>query len=274
MHRALRDPNGLLAAGGELTTARLLDAYRRGIFPWYGEGQPVLWWSPDPRMVLAPQAMIISRSLRKRLRRRDWEVRTDTSFAAVMRACAEPRADQAGTWITGEMIDAYSALHRAGYAHSVETWIDGELAGGLYGVSIGRIFFGESMFSRAPSASRSGSGSSPSPTTYATRWRSPGRLSGARTTVSRTPGRRPSHGMLGAARRITPTTAAVMAAWIRQRGANAPLHTLAFDAAFGRNLAVSYAVWNPTGGYPTDPWYRDFYAIEKMWQMPDPQEVH
>jgi leucyl/phenylalanyl-tRNA---protein transferase len=154
VHRALRDPNGLLAAGGELTTVRLLDAYRQGIFPWYGEGQPVLWWSPDPRMVLAPEAMIISRSLRKRLRRRDWEVRTDTAFAAVMRACAEPRADQAGTWITGEVTDAYSALHRAGYAHSVETWIDGELAGGLYGVSIGRIFFGESMFTRASDASK------------------------------------------------------------------------------------------------------------------------
>lgn len=154
VHRALREPNGLLAAGGELTVERLLDAYRRGIFPWYSEGQPVLWWSPDPRMVLEPASIIISRSLRKRLRRRDWEVRTDSSFGEVMRACAAPRADQAGTWITDEMARAYAGLHRAGYAHSVETWIDGALAGGLYGVSIGRIFFGESMFTRATDASK------------------------------------------------------------------------------------------------------------------------
>jgi leucyl/phenylalanyl-tRNA--protein transferase len=154
VHRALRDPNGLLAAGGELTVERLLDAYRRGIFPWYSEGQPVLWWSPDPRMTLEPAAMIISRSLRKRLHRRDWEVRTDTCFTQVMRACAEPRVDQAGTWITDEMRHAYAAFHQAGYAHSVETWIDGKLAGGLYGVSIGRIFFGESMFTRTTDASK------------------------------------------------------------------------------------------------------------------------
>jgi len=154
VHRALREPNGLLAAGGELTLERLLDAYRHGIFPWYSEGQPVLWWSPDPRMVLEPGAIVISRSLRKRLRRGDCEIRTDASFGDVMRACAEPRAGQAGTWITGEMANAYASFHRAGYAHSVETWIDGQLAGGLYGVSIGRIFFGESMFARATDASK------------------------------------------------------------------------------------------------------------------------
>lgn len=154
VHRALREPNGLLAAGGELTVERLLDAYRHGIFPWYSAGQPVLWWSPDPRMILEPEAMIVSRSLRKRLRRGDWEVRVDTSFRNVVRACAEPRTDQAGTWITDEMANAYAALHQAGYAHSVETWIEGQLAGGLYGVSIGRVFFGESMFTRVTDGSK------------------------------------------------------------------------------------------------------------------------
>ena len=154
MHRALEEPNGLLAAGGDLGVERLLDAYRHGIFPWYSEGQPVLWWSPDPRMVLAPEGIVISRSLRKRLRKKDWEIRTDTAFRAVMRACAAPRDAQAGTWITDDMASAYAALHEAGYAHSVETWIDGELVGGLYGVSIGRAFFGESMFARATDASK------------------------------------------------------------------------------------------------------------------------
>jgi leucyl/phenylalanyl-tRNA---protein transferase len=154
VHRALREPNGLLAAGGELSVERLLDAYRRGIFPWYSDGQPVLWWSPDPRMILVPAEIAISRSLRKRVRRRDCEIRTDTRFDDVMRACAEPREGQAGTWITEEMAAAYAALHREGYAHSVETWVGGELVGGLYGVSVGRIFFGESMFSRASDASK------------------------------------------------------------------------------------------------------------------------
>ena len=152
--RALTDPNGLLAAGGALPVDRLLRAYRRGIFPWYSEGQPVLWWSPDPRMVLRPGAIAISRSLRKQLRRSDFEVRTDTAFVRVVRACAEPRDGQPGTWITSEMATAYANLHEAGYAHSVETWIGSELAGGLYGVSIGRMFFGESMFSRASDASK------------------------------------------------------------------------------------------------------------------------
>lgn len=154
VHRALREPNGLLAAGGALTVSRLLDAYRHGIFPWYSEGEPILWWSPDPRMVLEPSAMAISRSLRKRLRRRDFEVRSDTCFPEVMRACAQLRADEAGTWITGEMLRAYCDLHREGYAHSVEAWCDGRLAGGLYGVAIGRMFFGESMFSRQSDTSK------------------------------------------------------------------------------------------------------------------------
>jgi leucyl/phenylalanyl-tRNA---protein transferase len=152
--RALRDPNGLLAAGADLAVPRLLDAYRRGIFPWYSEGEPVLWWSPDPRMILVPGRLVVSRSLRKRLRRRDYAVRADTSFEAVMGACAEPRQGQAGTWISPEMIRAYVALHQAGYAHSVETWQDGVLAGGLYGVSMGRVFFGESTFARRSDASK------------------------------------------------------------------------------------------------------------------------
>jgi len=152
--RALREPNGLLAAGGELSAERLLSAYRRGIFPWYSEGQPVLWWSPDPRMVLLPEEFRLPRSLAKRMRRRDYEIRIDSAFEAVMRACAAPRSDAAGTWITGDMISAYCRLHRMGHAHSVETWIDGELAGGLYGISLGRMFYGESMFTRVPDASK------------------------------------------------------------------------------------------------------------------------
>jgi leucyl/phenylalanyl-tRNA---protein transferase len=151
---ALTEPNGLLAAGGELSPARLIEAYRRGIFPWFNPGQPILWWSPDPRMVLFPPEFKLSRSLNKTLRNRDYEMRADTSFQAVMRACAEPRPEQEGTWITDEMIAAYGALHDQGIAHSVETWIDGELAGGLYGVALGRMFYGESMFTRAADASK------------------------------------------------------------------------------------------------------------------------
>jgi leucyl/phenylalanyl-tRNA---protein transferase len=154
VHRALREPNGLLAAGGDLSVRRLLEAYRHGIFPWYSDGQPILWWSPEPRMVLAPVEFVVSRSLRKRLRNAGFEVRTDTAFEAVIGECAAPRPDQDGTWITPEMATAYTALHHAGYAHSVETWADGTLVGGLYGVSIGRMFFGESMFSRASDASK------------------------------------------------------------------------------------------------------------------------
>jgi leucyl/phenylalanyl-tRNA--protein transferase len=154
VRRALREPNGLLAAGADLRVERLLDAYRHGIFPWYSAGQPILWWSPDPRMVMYPAAMAISRSLRKRLRKRDFEVRVDSCFSQVMRACAEPRATQAGTWITADMLAAYAELHTSGYGHSVETWLDGELAGGLYGVALGGVFFGESMFARATDASK------------------------------------------------------------------------------------------------------------------------
>jgi leucyl/phenylalanyl-tRNA--protein transferase len=152
--RALREPNGLLAAGADLAVPRLLEAYRHGIFPWYSEGEPVLWWSPDPRMVLVPGRLVVSRSLRKRLRRRGFSIRTDTSFEEVMQACAEPRLGQTGTWISADMIHAYVALHQAGYAHCVEYWVDGMLAGGLYGVAIGRVFFGESMFTRQTDGSK------------------------------------------------------------------------------------------------------------------------
>ncbi|MFO1319735.1 MAG: leucyl/phenylalanyl-tRNA--protein transferase [Burkholderiales bacterium] len=154
VHRALRDPNGLLAAGADLSIPRLLDAYRHGIFPWFSEGEPILWWSPDPRMVLLPAELRVTRSLAKTLRNRPYEVRFDHDFRGVMRACAAPRAGQAGTWITDAMIDAYCAFHEAGWAHSVEVRMDGELAGGLYGVGIGRMFFGESMFSRRTDASK------------------------------------------------------------------------------------------------------------------------
>lgn len=152
--RALADPNGLLAAGGDLSVERLLAAYRKGIFPWYGDGQPLLWWSPDPRMVLNLAEFRISRSLRKRLQRHDFTVRSDTAFEQVIQGCAAPRAGQYGTWITEEMADAYLALYRMGIAHSIETWLRNELVGGLYGVAIGRMFYGESMFSRASDASK------------------------------------------------------------------------------------------------------------------------
>lgn len=152
--RALKEPNGLLAAGGDLSPERLLAAYRRGIFPWYGEGEPILWWSPDPRMVLFPGELIVSRSLRKTLRNTAYEIRFDHAFDAVIKACADPRPGQPGTWITDEMRAAYNRLHSMGRAHSVETWIEGELAGGLYGVALGRVFFGESMFSRRRDASK------------------------------------------------------------------------------------------------------------------------
>jgi leucyl/phenylalanyl-tRNA--protein transferase len=151
---ALDDPNGLLAASEDLSAARLLAAYRQGIFPWYSAGQPVLWWSPDPRMVLHTAELRVSRSLDKTIRRNVFEVRVDTAFDAVMRACAEPRPEQGGTWITDDVRAAYGRLFRAGYAHSVESWQDGEMVGGLYGVSIGRMFFGESMFARVTDASK------------------------------------------------------------------------------------------------------------------------
>jgi leucyl/phenylalanyl-tRNA--protein transferase len=156
---ALREPNGLLAMGGDLSLEILLDAYRHGIFPWFNPGEPILWWSPDPRMVLVPDDVRITRSLAKRIRNAGFEVRIDTVFADVMQACAAPRQtkageDAAGTWISPAMVVAYTRLHQAGYAHSVETWHNGELVGGLYGVAIGRMFYGESMFSREPDASK------------------------------------------------------------------------------------------------------------------------
>jgi len=151
---ALREPDGLLAAGGDLGAERLLAAYREGIFPWYSEGQPILWWSPDPRAVLFPEHIRITRSLRKTLRSHRYRVSMDTDFAAVIAACAEPRPGQEGTWITTAMRNAYLQLHRQGAAHSVEVWEDGRLVGGLYGVATGRVFFGESMFTRARDASK------------------------------------------------------------------------------------------------------------------------
>lgn len=154
LQSALVEPNGLLAAGGDLSHGRLLAAYRLGIFPWFNEGDPILWWSPDPRMVLYPHALKVSRSLAKTLKRADYEVRVDTAFRAVVQACAEPRRAQQGTWITTRMLKAYCALHALGHAHSVETWRDGELIGGLYGIALGRAFFGESMFTRATDASK------------------------------------------------------------------------------------------------------------------------
>lgn len=157
-HTALREPNGLLAAGRDLSPRRLLEAYGKGIFPWYSQGQPVLWWSPDPRMVAFVDEFEPSRSLRRTLRRvartGEWSVTLDTAFVAVMRACAAPREGQDGTWITPDIVAAYHGLHRLGHAHSVEVWAQRDLVGGLYGVSIGRMFFGESMFTRVTDASK------------------------------------------------------------------------------------------------------------------------
>jgi leucyl/phenylalanyl-tRNA--protein transferase len=156
--RALKDPPGLLAAGIDLSAARLLEAYGKGIFPWYSDGQPVLWWSPDPRMVLHLDDFRLTRSLGKTLRkvRREglWQITLNRRFESVMRACAAPRPDQDGTWITPAIIAAYSELHQMGHAHSVEIWESDELIGGLYGVSIGQMFFGESMFARRTDASK------------------------------------------------------------------------------------------------------------------------
>ncbi|ODS97431.1 MAG: leucyl/phenylalanyl-tRNA--protein transferase [Lautropia sp. SCN 69-89] len=156
--QALREPNGLLAAGADLSATRLLEAYRHGIFPWYTEGQPVLWWSPDPRMVLYLDEFNASRSLRQTMRRarRDgrWRLSLDACFERTMRECAMPREGRQGTWITPDIVAAYGELHRIGAAHSVEVWEHDRLVGGLYGVSIGRMFFGESMFTRVPDASK------------------------------------------------------------------------------------------------------------------------
>jgi leucyl/phenylalanyl-tRNA--protein transferase len=152
--RALDEPNGLLAAGGGLGVSRLLDAYSRGIFPWFSDGDPVLWWCPDPRMVLLPERIHIAKSLKRRLRRDDYEVSLDRAFPAVLRACAAPRRDESGTWLVPSMMRAYTRLHEGGAAHSVEVWMDGELAGGLYGVALGRMFFGESMFTQRTDGSK------------------------------------------------------------------------------------------------------------------------
>jgi leucyl/phenylalanyl-tRNA--protein transferase len=155
LEQALALPNGLLCAGGDLSPQRIVAAYRQGIFPWFSAGQPILWWSPDPRMVLFPSEFRISRSLRRSLRATSYEVRLDSAFPEVIRACAEtPRAGQPGTWITLEMQHAYQRLFELGVAHSVETWATGRLVGGLYGMSIGRMFYGESMFTRATDASK------------------------------------------------------------------------------------------------------------------------
>lgn len=153
---------GLLAAGGDLSPQRLLQAYRQGIFPWFSEGQPILWWSTDPRMVLYTDRFVVSASLNKTLRKIHksagsggrWQVRFDTAFEQVMRACAAPRRDGTGTWISQDIIKGYCELHRMGYAHSSECWLDGQLVGGAYGVSIGRMFYGESMFARVSDASK------------------------------------------------------------------------------------------------------------------------
>ncbi|WP_319024688.1 leucyl/phenylalanyl-tRNA--protein transferase [Microbulbifer hainanensis] len=151
---ALSDPNGLLAIGGDLSPDWLLAAYRRGIFPWYSDDQPILWWSPSPRCVVFPEHFAIRRSLRKTLRRGNFAVTFDRAFDAVVEACRAPRADAEGTWITDEMRDAYCEMHWRGHAHSVEVWREQELVGGLYGVALGRIFFGESMFHRVTDASK------------------------------------------------------------------------------------------------------------------------
>lgn len=150
---ALHEPDGLIAIGGDLAPERLLAAYRRGIFPWYENGQPILWWTPDPRLILLPARFHAGRHVRRALRRRDFEIRFDTGFDAVIRACAAPRGDGNGTWITANMIAAYSALHEQGVAHSVEVWRHSKPIGGLYGIALGTAFFGESMFSRESGAS-------------------------------------------------------------------------------------------------------------------------
>jgi leucyl/phenylalanyl-tRNA---protein transferase len=151
---ALRDPDGLLAAGGDLSPDRLLDAYRHGIFPWFSPGDPILWWSPDPRTAFETGKIHISKKLHRELRRSKWTIRADTAFADVMLACAAPRTTQRGTWITQDMFDAYRHLHNLGFAHSVEIYNGDELVGGIYGVALGRMFYGESMFSRAINGSK------------------------------------------------------------------------------------------------------------------------
>lgn len=154
VNKALREPDGLLAVGGCLSQTRLLNAYRHGIFPWYNPGEPILWWSPDPRLVLFPDKLVISRSLAKTLRKNIFTITFDQAFNEVIAACADPRKDMAGTWITTEINAAYNQLHQAGFAHSVEAWLGDELVGGLYGVALGQVFFGESMFHTRTDASK------------------------------------------------------------------------------------------------------------------------
>lgn len=155
VEQALREPDGLLAVGGDLAPERILSAYRHGIFPWFSPGQPILWWSPDPRAVLFPEKLKVSRSLRKTLNKGSFHVTFDSAFHEVIRACADtPRRDQPGTWITPEMQQAYIRLHQLGHAHSAESWQGEELVGGLYGIRLGRVFYGESMFSRRTDASK------------------------------------------------------------------------------------------------------------------------
>lgn len=156
VEQALENPDGLLAAGGTLAARRLIDAYRRGIFPWFNEGDPILWWSPDPRTILRPPALHVSHSLRKKLNKNAFLVTIDKAFAKVLDGCAAPREGDPGTWLSAPMRRAYTTLHTAGLAHSIEIWMDGELAGGIYGVAIGRMFFGESMFTRRTDASKIG----------------------------------------------------------------------------------------------------------------------
>ena len=150
------EPNGLLAVGGDLAPERLLNAYRSGIFPWFSGDQPILWWSPNPRTVLYPESLAISRSLRKTLRNKPFRITFDQDFLEVVDACSQPRGTENGTWITQQMIEAYARLHQLGHAHSVEVWLENALVGGLYGVAIGQVFFGESMFSRERDASKCG----------------------------------------------------------------------------------------------------------------------
>jgi leucyl/phenylalanyl-tRNA--protein transferase len=154
LNRALREPDGLLAVGGCLSVQRLLNAYRHGIFPWYNPGEPILWWSPDPRLVLFPDKLHISRSLRKTLNKHDFSITFDQAFSAVIGACAEPRKGLPGSWISNEIKQAYKELYRRGIAHSAEAWFNGELVGGLYGVALGQVFFGESMFHTKTDASK------------------------------------------------------------------------------------------------------------------------
>ncbi|KJH82823.1 leucyl/phenylalanyl-tRNA--protein transferase [Stutzerimonas stutzeri] len=156
LEKAMRDPNGLLAAGGDLSPERLLAAYRHGCFPWYQDGQPLLWWSPDPRTVLFPEELHVSRSLRKKLRQGAFDITFDRAFRDVIEGCAGPRSYADGTWITTPMQEAYEKLHQLGIAHSVEVWQDERLVGGLYGLAMGRLFFGESMFSHTTDASKVG----------------------------------------------------------------------------------------------------------------------